>query len=451
MNNPLHTRIDRRSFIKLAGGTLLLPALPSLTKAIPTSAKTVAPRRLCVIFFGNGVSVPPLGHEHQDWHWFPRETGRNYLFTKSIEPLKPLREQFSIISGLSHPVLRSVYAHNTGAYFLTGADQRLATGNTISMDQVHAAYAGVHTRYPSLVLASEGGIGDYQRSHTLSFTETGQPISPLAMPRNVYNELFMVANTDPKMLRQSFGRRRSILDAAVAELKTTRASLGASDKRKLDQYLTSVRGIEERIEQAEAWIDREKISVPADRFDLDADPTVGPKEYIDSMYSLMRAAFETDSTRTITFCLRREIAGGLANRFPQAIGMEQHHHGLSHGTKEVNGYLNWAKYDRFLSERFFGFIDQMAQTEDPVGEGSLLDNTVVLYGSGTEHTHVTHNYPIIVAGGKNFGLKHGAHHDFRRNGEDQPLNNLLLTLLNQTGVEIDRFGDSTGTLDSLLT
>lgn len=440
-------RIDRRSLIKTAGATLLLPAFPSLIRA--SSASQNPPRRICVIFFGNGVSLAPLGHEYQDWHWFPRETGSNYAFTKPLEPLLPLRDQFSILSGLSHPVLRSVYAHNTGAYFLTGADQRLPTGNSISMDQVHAQYEGIHTRYPSLVLASEGGIGDYQRSHTLSFSETGQPIPPLAMPRNVYNELFSVDDSNPKLLRRALGRNRSILDTAVAELNSTRESLGAADKRKLDQYLGSVRGIEEGLNRADAWIEREKNQVPADQFDLDADPTVGPKEFIDSMYSLMRAAFETDSTRTITFVKRREIAGGLANNFPISIGLPSHHT-LSHGTKEKDGYLNWATYDRFLSERFFGFLKQMAETEDPIADGSLLDNTIVLYGSGTSHTHVTHNYPLILAGGKNMGLKHGCHHDFRKNGEDQPLNNLLLTMLNRAGVETDRFSDSTGTFAELI-
>ncbi len=443
--------IDRRSFIRMAGATLLLPAFPSLTRAAGTAPLTAAaPRRLCVIFFGNGVSLPPEGHEHSDWRWFPHQTGRDYKFNKPLLPLKPFRDHFSILGGLSHPVLRSVYAHNTGAYFLTGADQRLPTGNTISMDQIHAGYEGIHTRYPSLVLATEGGVGDYQRSHTLSFTETGQPIPPLAMPRNIYNELFTVGNQDPGALRETFGRKRSILDTALSELNFTRSRLGSEDKRKLDQYLSSVRGIEESLDRADAWIDREKATLPADRFDLDADPTVGPKEYIESMYALINAAFLTDSTRTITFVKRREIAGGLANSFPRSIGLSDHHT-LSHSTKKTNGYLNWAKYDEWLTARFAGFLKQMAETEDPIADGSLLDNTLVLYGSGTSHTHVTHNYPLLLAGGKNMGFKHGAYHDFTKNGEDLPLNNLLLTLLQQTGIEMDRFGDSTGTLDSLLT
>jgi hypothetical protein len=441
-------RLDRRSFIKTAGATLLLPALPSLLRAA-ASPSARAPRRLCVVFFGNGVSLAPAGHEHADWRWFPHQTGFDYQFNRSLEPLRALRPQFSIVGGLSHPILRSIYAHNTGAYFLTGADQRLTTGNSISMDQLHASQEGINTRYASLVLASEAGVGDYQRSHTLSFTETGQPIPPLAMPRNVYNELFSVGQGDAHALRRAFGRKRSILDTALAELGSTRASLGAADRRKLDQYLTSVRGIEEGLERADAWIDREKATLPADRFNLDADPTVGPKDYLDSMYALITAAFLTDSTRTVTFVKRREIAAGLANNFPRSIGLADHHT-LSHGTKEKDGYLNWAKYDHWLTERFAGFLRQLAGTEDPIGEGSLLDNTLVLYGSGTSHTHVTHNYPLILAGGKNMGFRHGGYHDFSRKGEDQPLNNLLLTMLNQTGVEATRFGDSTGTLSGLL-
>jgi hypothetical protein len=442
-------QIDRRAFLKTAGAAaLLLPALPIFGAGAGSPQRN--PRRLCVIFYGNGVPLPPPGHpDHADLHWFPHQTGANFKLNKPLAALEPMRGQFSILGGLSHPVLRSIFAHNTGGYFLTGADESQPMANTVSMDQVHAQFEGVRTRYPSLVLASEGGVGDFRKSHTLSYSHTGQPIVPIATPRNIYDELFGVDRRNRQDTKRAFGRDRSVLDAALGKLKYLTAQLNAADRAKVDQYHTAVRNIEKRLDRAEEWIDVAKPHMPADRFNLDADPRQGPEAFLDNMYELMYAAFLSDSTRSITFMKAREGAGGIANNFPKAFGLKDYH-SISHDTKSEDGFRNWATFNKFLSDRFAGFLQQMAATDDPIGEGSLLDNTIVLYGSGTSLTHTTYNYPLVLAGGKNMGLKHGSYHNFQKNGVDLPLNNLLLTLLIQLGAEVDRFGDSNGTLDQLI-
>ncbi|MEO6752758.1 MAG: DUF1552 domain-containing protein, partial [Chthoniobacteraceae bacterium] len=326
--SKLPFQINRRAFIKTLGASLLLPALPMFSFGAGTPNRN--PRRLCVIFFGNGVPLPPPDHpDHADWHWFPHQTGRDFKLTKPLQALEPLRGNFSILAGLSHPVLRSIYAHNTGGYFLTGADEHRPQANSVSMDQIHAQFEGSRTRYPSLVLASEGGVGDFRKSHTLSYSSAGQPIVPIATPRNVYNELFGVDARDRKDVKRAFGRDRSILDAAVSEMRFINSRLGPADRSKVDQYQTAVRNIEKRLDRAEAWMDIEKTKMPMDRFNLDADPREAPEAFLDNMYDLMYTAFLSDSTRSITLMKAREGAGGIANNFPKAFGLKDYH-SLSH-------------------------------------------------------------------------------------------------------------------------
>ncbi len=447
--------IGRRAFLKAAGATLLLPATTGISYGAGTKeavhravGSKGAPRRLCAIFVGNGVALPPPGHPaHEKWHWFPHEVGPNFELTAPLEPLRNVRDQFSVISGLSHPALWSIYAHTTAAYFLTGADPQSPVGNTVSMDQVLAQYAGSQTFYPSLTMGTEGGAGDLSRSNTMSFMQNGQPIPAVGgTPRAVFNELFSVDTRDKSAQLRGFNRDRSLLDTVVGQVKSLQSRLGAEDRRRLDEYLTAVRHTETRIDRAEAWLDVPKPEVPADRFQLDADPVSdGPAAFLDAMYQLIHTAFLTDSTRIVTFQAVGEGAGPIAKDFPKGIGINSIHHALTHDyDKSEDGWVNWARYDQFQVERLAAFLELLANTDDPLADGSLLDNTIVLYGSGTSETHVTRNYPIIVAGGRNMGLVHGIH---RRYEGDPPFSNLLLTLLQVLGVPQDSFSDSTGTLD----
>ncbi len=450
-------RKDRRLFLQSAGSSLLLPALPSLSAllstgahASPTADKSVPPKRLCFVFFGMGVALPPEDHvAHKDWHWFPHELGANFKLNKTLESLEPYRDQMSIMTGLSHPRTRTTYAHSTGAYFLSGADPKNPAGNSISADQVYATYAGQHTRYPYMMMSTEGGVGDFREPNTMSYSSSGQPIPSIGNPRDVFNEMFGVPSGDRQSIERAFGRDRSILDTVSADLASLQKSLGYEDKAKLDQYLTAVRSMESRIERAQDWLDVPKPNVPESQFkQLDSDPiNDGPTDFIDTMYELMTQAFLTDSTRMVNFLKVNESPGGLAGRFPKvALGLDDHHT-LSHGFNEEGGFERWAQYDAYLAERFAGFLKQMSETDDPHAEGSLLDNTAVLYGSGTSTVHNTRNFPLLLAGGKNLGFKHGTFHGF---DESVPMSNLLLTMLQQSDIPVESFSDSTGNLSELL-
>lgn len=450
-----NSRVGRRAFIKSAGATLLLPATAGISYASdPEQASgkvnqvSGTPRRLCALFVGNGVAMPPSDHPaHEKWHWFPHEVGANFNLTGPLEPLHKVKDQFSVVSGLSHPTLRAIYAHSTAGYFLTGADPQSPAGNTISMDQVLAQYTGSQTLYPSLTIGTEGGVGDLSRRNTMSFMQNGQPIPAIGgTPRAIFNELFSVDTRDKGAQVRGFDLDRSMLDAAVQQVKSLQSRLGADDRMRLDEYLTSVRGVETRIDRAEAWLDVPKPEVSPDRFQLDADPVHdGPAAFLDAMYQLVHTAFVTDATRIVTFQPVGEGAPAIAKEFPKALGMDKIHHQLTHEyDKTEDGWETWGRYDQFQVARLAAFLEMLASTDDPFADGSLLDNTIVLYGSGTSETHITENYPIIVAGGRNMGLVHGIH---RQYDNSIPFSNLLLTLLQTLGVPDERFADSTGTLD----
>ena len=188
--------ISRRTFLRAGSASLLLPALSSLPLPAFASgggSSSAPPGRLCFVFFGMGVSLPPEGHvAYTDWHWLPHQTGGDYKLNKSLESLAPFRDKMSILGGLSHPRTRTMYAHSTGAYFLSGADPEAPGGNSISADQAFANHFGSDTRYPYITMSTEGGIGDFREPHTLSYSGTGQPIPSIGGPRALFNELFSV-------------------------------------------------------------------------------------------------------------------------------------------------------------------------------------------------------------------------------------------------------------------
>lgn len=442
--------VNRRTFLKSAGSSLLLPALPSLLShsAHASSALSSSPKRLCCIFFGMGVSLPPEDHvAHKDWHWFPHEYGTDYSFTRSNAALEPFRQQISFLSGLSHPRTRSIYAHSTGGYFLSGADPLSPIGNSISADQVYAMHVGAQTRYPYITMGSEAGIGDFRRPNTMSYTNSGQPIPSLGTPRTVFDELFGAQNVDKSVLKHVYQRDRSILDAVAPELSQLHKKLANEDKSRMEQYLTAIRSLENRLHRAEDWLNVPKPQINASQFILDIDPIQdGPTHFIDSMYQLIHSAFVTDSTRVVAYQKVKESAGGLAARFPEALDLP-HHHTMSHEFNQEGGYERWGTYDAYLTSRFAQFLKLMQQTDDPYAEGSLLDNTIILYGSGTSTVHNTRNFPLILAGGGNLGFTHGTHHLF---DESIPMTNLLLTILQQLGTPISSFSDSTGTLSEII-
>lgn len=453
--------IPRRLLLKTLGLSIALPGLPSLrslpfvesacaSEAGPRPAGHTpdAPRRLCCIFFPNGVSLPPAGHPaHEQWHWFPHTTGADYALTKPLEPLASLREEMTIMSGLSHPAMRSTLAHITADSFLTGADSSKSYTNSISLDQCYASAVGTRTRFPSLTLSSDGGVGTPGRTQTLSFTAAGRPVPSLSDPRKIFSRLFGVENGSLEEQRRAFGRERSIFDHVLAETEALHKQLSPADRRRLDEYTTSVREIEQRLERADHWLDVQRPHIDAESFDLATSPRGDAEDYIRSILDLIHVALVTDATRSITYQITSEDAKGIGDRFPSAIGLSGHH-ALSHNIGSEKGYENWARYDRFLSEQLAYFLDRLRCTADPYQEGSLLDNTLVLYGCSTSRTHKAVNYPLILAGGKRMGFRHGHHHRFDESS--QRLSNLYVTMLQQLGVQTDRFADSVGSVSQWL-
>ncbi len=457
--------LSRRRLLRAGGYSIALPGLASLgelpflhqargddgTGADETGGRDISgrpPKRFVCIFFPNGVSLPPEGHPaHADWHWFPHEVGADYELTRPLQPLADHRDQISILSGLSHPSMRSTIAHITADSFLTGADSSKVYTNSISLDQLIARRVGDQTRFPSLTLSSDGGIGAPGRTQTLSFSASGRPIPSLSQPRAIFNRLFGVQNHSVADQRRSFGRDRSIFDNLLGETSAIAGQLSASDKRRLDEYTTSVREIEQRLERADRWLDVQRPTVSEDDFQLAVTPRDDAEDYIRSILDLMFVALLTDSTRAITYQVTSEDAKGIGDRFPISLGLKGHH-SLSHGTGQKDGFENWSRYDQFLSSQLAYFLQRLRSTDDPFQDGSLLDNTVVLYGCSTSRTHRAVNYPLILAGGRSMGYRHGRHRQFDES--HHRLSDLYVTLLQQLGLEIGRFADSTSDLSQLL-
>ncbi len=437
--------LDRRTFLKGTGVALALPLFESMLHADPVAAEL--PRRMCCVFFPFGVAMPDDNSEARRWGWFPRGEGRDYQLTNPLKPLEPLRENFTVLGGLSHPHGRSLGGHDTGDTFLTGS--RLSGSqftNTISLDQYAAGFLGQHTRFDSLTMSSDGGVGEPTRSTTLSFSQDGRPVPALASPQQIFDRLFgKVEGSEAKAHRQQLENSVSMLDRILLHARSLKTRLGTADQRKLDDYLASVREVEKRVAQSQRWLDIPSPDVDPASVNLAAD-TNAPKEYLKAMYDLMFLAFQTDSTRLSTYMIG-QVAGAttIANAFPAAIGLSGNWHGLAHGANKQGGEEKLGRFDQFLTEQFAYFVQRLADT--PEGGSTLLDQTMIFYGSSNSKTHQNHNYPLILAGGRGLGLQHG---QYLRYDEKTPLSNLFVTMLDRLGVPVESFADSSGEMSELL-
>ncbi len=432
--------------LKAAGISLALPWMESLMGA---QAKP-PPKRFCSIYFPYGVSLPKQDSEFGQWNWFPKGEGRDFTFNKSLEPLEPYRNQVTVMGGLSHPKVRRIGGHDSGDTFLTGEEMSLrATGlkNSISLDQYMAQThrLGAGTRFSSLTLSSDGGVGMPTRANTLSFSNNGQPIPSFNRPAIVFERLFGLKGDSIEAQRKGLTRTGSHLDLLLAEAKCLHRKLGKNDQDKLDQYLTSVREIEQDVERSARWLDMPKPKVNAEGLTLDADNET-PGKLIYAMLDLIALAFQTDSTRFITYQLASmHGAISIANKFPTLLGFNKDAHGLAHGAGKGKGAENRGKWDRYQTECLTYLLKRLSEMKEV--NGSVLDNTCILFGSSNSKTHNNTNYPLILAGGKNIGYQHG---QYLRFGNDVPLANLFVTIQKSVGVKSESFADSTGNLDRFV-
>ena len=439
-------QMNRRTMLKAAGISLALPWMESLAGLRTKSP----PRRFCSIYFPYGVSLPKQDGEYGQWNWFPKGSGRDFTFNKSLEVLEPFRDQVTVLGGLSHPKVRRIGGHDSGDTFLTGEELSLGvTGlrNSISLDQfmAHTHRLGARTRFSSLVLSSDGGVGMPTRANTLSYSHNGQPIPSFNRPAIVFERLFGLKGDSVEAQRKGLTRTGSHLDLLLEEAKSLHRKLGKVDQGKLDQYLTSVREIEQDVERSAQWLNVPRPKVNAEGLSLDADNET-PGKLIHTMLDLIALAFQTDSTRFVTYQLASmHGAISIANKFPTLLGFKKDAHGLAHGAGKGAGAENRGKWDRYQAECLAYLMKRLSEFEE--GDGSVLDNTCIFYGSSNSKTHNNTNYPLILAGGKNMGYQHG---QYLRFDNDVPLSNLFVTIQQQMGVKAESFADSTGQLDDLI-
>lgn len=441
--------LDRRTFVKGVGAAVMLPYMEAMGMSkLTTFSESNTPKRLCFLYFPNGVSMSPgADSKHQEWNWFPHETGTNYKFTNSLAPLENHRKNISILGGLSHPNSRNVLGHMAGDTWLTGGDLRGDKYlNTISADQVAAHKLARYTRIPSLTLSADGGVGYKSRASTLSFDTTGKAIPSEHRQREIFERYFSPnGGATSAERRKSLQQEKKIVDLVLEDSKRLKRNLGYNDNIKLDEYMSSLNAIEEQVARNEKWLDVPMKEFDASYINLNVDATVNPEAYLRSTMDLMILGLQTDITRVMTFMMGREDGMGLFDAFPKLSLNFSGHHGMTHD--RVTGYQErLGKYDAWLSKQFAYFLDRMENTYDE--HGSLLDNTLVLYGSACCSTHNANNYPLVLAGGKNMGVKHGSYEIF--DAKKVHMANLFVSMLNKIGVETETFADSTGKLPSIL-
>jgi hypothetical protein len=437
-------QLHRRTLLQGVGVSLALPLLECMGDE---TLQVARPKRFCGVYFPYGSVFQKEDSEFAKWNWTPAGEGREFSFGEIQKSWEPLRSDLTMLQGLSHPQGRSMGGHDTADIWLTGTK---LTGsrmkNTMSLDQVIAAHTGEETRYSSLVLSTDGGVGEPTRSSTLSFGRRGQPIPAEHKPRLVFERLFGMTSSSVDAQRAEFQRTKSMLDRVLEHSRSVRRKLGKYDQQKFDEYLASVRQIEQRVDRSKRWLEIPKPQVDEVGLSLDADDST-PKELIQTMYDLMFLAFQTDSTRAATYQIgNMNGATSIAGKFPQLLGLGKVMHGLAHGGGKGKGGEELGKWHQFLANQMGRFLTRLKETEE--GDGNLLDHTVVFYGSSNSQTHRNQNYPLMLSGGSKLGLNHGRLLKFK---DDTPLSNVFVTILNQLGVPADSFADSKAGLDDLLT
>ena len=325
--------------------------------------------------------------------------------------------------------------------WLTGAplqDPKREVYNSVALDQVVAKHTKQFCRQPSLVMSVDAGVGFLSRTGTISYSLTGKPIPAENNPRQIFNRLFQADRASMEAQRKNLKRRIKLVDAVLEQAKSLNRSLGKSDREKMDQYLTSLNEVEERLVASEKWIDIPLKKQDHSHLKLDAHSEGDPGEYYRTMFDLIALAFDADITRSVAFMLNREDGMGISDTFPVKLGINSTHHNLSHA-QDKDGQLKFAQYDQFLTEQLVHFFKRLQDYKE--NKGNVLDNTVVLYGSGASTTHLPENLPTLVAGGANMGLKHG---QYWRNGKTQ-MSDVFLSILHSMGIEEEKFADSSKT------
>ena len=439
--------LHRRTFLRGMGAAVALPVLDAMTPAFAATRRTGgAPVRLAFTYVPNGITMAD---------WTPKAEGAAFEYARVMKPLEAFRKDTVVLSGLAQ---RNGMALGDGpgdharaaASYLTGVHPRKTAGadiqNGVSVDQVAAQQIGSATRFASLELGCDDSrtVGNCDSGYSCAYTNSlawrgpSTPMPPETNPRLVFERLFGDIDTSltPEARARLLMHRRSILDLVRERTNELSSTLGPSDRRKLDEYLTSIREIERRIERAE-----QDLTGLNPAIDKPSGIPVLYADYVNLMFDLQLIALQTDMTRIITLMMGRE---GSMRTYPE-IGVPDPHHPLTHHRGNADWIERVTKVNVLHMELFAGYIKKMKDTPD--GDGSLLDHSMIVYGSGlsdgNRHTH--EDLPVlIVGGGGNF--KRGTHIAYSKG---TPMNNLFLTLLDRMGVQEEKIGDSTGRIEHL--
>lgn len=432
--------LQRRSFLRGTGASLALPFLNAMAVGNENQVLTTLPKRAAFIFFPNGVSLPPeKDPQHEDWYWFPKGGGKDYEFRTSQAVLNPLRDDISVVAGLSHPLNRnSGDAHVNPTGFLTSKEiiKGKTTSNSISIDQlISNAHAG-KTQLSSMPLSTVGGVGNISRTYTLSFDKDGKGIPAWSNLKAIYERMY-VANSPAAQSRMR--EKTRLLNDIHSDARDLRRKLGKEDKSTLDEYLTAISELEKKIENDKLWANKGAASMPP-AINLDIEFT-DVENYIRTMYDLMYLAFKADITRVATYQMASEGGTAPTNNLSKQIGMKKDLHQLSHSAaKSDDGFKDWGLWDQFVARQLAYFINRLKETKE--GDGSMLDRCLVFQGAATSRVHDNTNFPLILAGGKQMGHKAGQFVTYDE--EKNNLANLFVKMANAMDVPIDSFGDSTG-------
>jgi hypothetical protein len=330
--------------------------------------------------------------------------------------------------------------------WLTGAplqNPKPGTYNSVGLDQMIALHTKQYCRQPSLVMSIDAGTGYLSRTGTISYNLDGRPIPAENNPRRIFDRLFRGDHSSAADEHAQLQHRIKLVDAVAESAKSLDAKLGKTDRERMDQYLTSLNEVETRLVASERWIDIPLKKQDYSHLNLEATNEGDPAEYYRNMFDLIALAFDADITRVVAFMLNREDGMGISDTFPLKLGLSKTHHQLSHAT-DKEGQLHFAKYDLFLSHRIAQFLGRMNEYRDR--NGSVLDNTIVMFGSGASTTHNSHNLPTLLAGGANMGLTHGTY--WREDG--MRMSNVHLSIMRSMGIEQESFSDSTGTVSGSI-
>ena len=438
-------RISRRAILRGAGAAVALPFLDAMNPGGARALDAQPPLRMAFLYVPNGVHMPD---------WTPKGVGASFELPPVLESLRSVKDDLLVLSGLT---LDPARAHGDGggdharamASFLTGRHPRKTDGADlragVSVDQVAARQVGRLTRFPSLEIGCEGGKNAGECDHgyscayqsNLSWRGESTPVAKETNPRLVFDRLFGTPAGENGDQSRADRDRKSILDHVIEDARGLNAVLGASDRRKLDEYLTSVREVEQRVSRARPDVDAGRARYPR--------PLGTPADYRDHlrlMGDLLALAFQSDLTRVSTFV----FANDGSNRAYRSIGVPDGHHDLSHHGGDTTKQASIREINRFHAAQLAYLLARLKAT--PEGDGTLLDRCMIVYGSGISdgNAHSHDDLPILLAGKAGGTIKAGRHIHYPKG---TPLTNLYLAMLDRLGTPLDSFGDSTGHLASL--